>query len=93
MAREWRFTQIKLSKELRGAEVESKTPEIAAKNQSVVISFAKEQIEEMAKKYDKIILLEGRAFTLDFLPSDLRIRLSADPVIRAERRWGQSFNK
>lgn len=76
------------NKQLREKTVENKLPEIAKKYQKEVIEFCAKEIEKISKeKNQNIILIEGRAFTLDFLPSDLRIKLVADAPIRAERRW------
>ena len=74
--------------QLRSKEVETKLPEIAKKFQKEVIEFCAKEIEKISKeKNQNVILIEGRAFTLDFLPSDLRIKLVADAPIRAERKW------
>lgn len=79
--------------DLRAKELEEELPHVAAKTQKNVISFAATEIERLRGNLKKIVLLEGRNFTLDFLPSDLRIRLIADPKIRAHRRMIQEFNK
>ena len=78
-----------LAQKLREPLIESKVPEIAALSQKLVIQFVAEQLEKFKKRSKRKILIEGRAFTIDFLPSDLRIKLAADPLIRAKRRLGQ----
>lgn len=80
-----------VSANLRSSDLESQLPEIASQNQKRVIDFAGSQISHIASESDIKILVEGRAFTLDFLPADLRVKLIADPSIRAERRWNQTF--
>ena len=79
--------------DLREKELEDLLPHIAAKIQKNVISFTASEIERLRANLKKIVLLEGRGYTLDFLPSDLRIKLVADPKIRAERRLAQEFKK
>lgn len=84
---------VKHSADLREKELEDLLPHIAAKIQKNVISFTASEIERLRTNLKKIVLLEGRGYTLDFLPSDLRIKLVADPKIRAERRLAQEFKK
>jgi uracil phosphoribosyltransferase/cytidylate kinase len=79
----------KYSKKMREKKIEKELPNIALKFQKQVIELCQKEITKLSKKTEGIIILEGRAFTLDFLPSDLRIKLIADPSIRAERRWQQ----
>lgn len=79
--------------DLREKELEDLLPHIAAKIQKNVIAFTASEIERLRADLKKIVLLEGRGYTLDFLPSDLRIKLVADPKIRAERRLAQKFKK
>jgi len=79
-----------LADELRSAEVERKLPEIAGRTQALVIGFLQKNLESLRADSDRKILIEGRAFSLDFLPCDLRVKLIADPSIRADRRWAQS---
>lgn len=57
-----------------------------AVQQSQDVALILEKIEKL-RDGGKIIILEGQASILDFLPSDLRVKLAADPSIRAERRW------
>lgn len=72
---------------LRESRVENKIPDIAKKYQKEVIEFSAREISKIRDMSENKIVIEGRAFTLDFLPSDLRIKLVADAPIRAERRW------
>ncbi len=83
----------KLSAQLRDKTIESKLPETAALVQKQVIEFSQQQIANLKDSFSGIILIEGRSFTLDFLPSDLRVKLVAEPSVRAERRWVQEFFK
>ncbi len=80
-----------LSAQLKDKKIESKIPIIARPLQKEVVQFSQKQIANFRKSFEDIILIEGRSFTLDFLPSDLRVRLVADPSMRAERRWAQDF--
>lgn len=79
------------AKILRDKNIEEDLPKIAALLQKDVIEFSQRHISNLKKSMSGIILIEGRSFTLDFLPSDLRVRLVVDPSIRAERRWTQKF--
>ena len=81
----------KLVAQLRNKAIEAKLPEISALVQKNVIEFSQRQIANLKNSFSGIILIEGRSFTLDFLPSDLRVKLVAEPSIRAERRWAQEF--
>ncbi|MEM4641294.1 MAG: uracil phosphoribosyltransferase [Candidatus Pacearchaeota archaeon] len=82
-----------LSKELRTEVIEKAVPEISKFMQEYVIKFVQKQISNLKKKFPGIIIIEGRSFTLDFLPSDLRVKLVADPMIRAERKLAEEFLK
>jgi len=77
--------------ELRDKKTEAKIPEVAAFSQKPVIEFSHSQILKLKNSFDKPIIIEGRGFTIDFLPCDLIIKLSADPLIRARRRLKQTF--
>lgn len=83
----------KLTKELYDPKLETVIPKISALSQKIVIQFLAKQLEKFKKRSKRKILIEGRAFTLDFLPTDFRIRLTADIKIRAKRRQNQIFNK
>lgn len=78
-----------LSDELRSAEVERRLPEIAGQTQALAIGFLQNNLESLRAGPERV-LVEGRAFSLDFLPCDLRVKLVADPSIRADCRWAQS---
>jgi cytidylate kinase len=73
---------------LRSKEIENLVPGIASTSQPEVIQFVSRALAAVRDSHelDRSILLEGRGYTLDFLPSDLRIVLTADAVIRAGRR-------
>lgn len=71
---------------LRKPEVEKGLPNVAKHHQKDVIEFCQKEILKIREAKSNRILLEGRSFTLDFLPADLRIVLYADPLVRAERR-------
>lgn len=81
----------KLYAQLRNKTIEAKFPKISPLAQKSVIKFSQRQIASLKKSFSGIILIEGRSFTLNFLPSDLRIKLSADLLIRAKRRLIQKF--
>lgn len=78
----------KLALELRSAEIERMVPKVASKTQKPALELLSKEISRLAD-FDKKIILEGRAFTLDFLPSDVRIQLRCDVRIRAKRRLKQ----
>ena len=80
---------ISLANELRSSEVERRLPEVAGRTQVSVIGFLQKNLELLRADSDRKILVEGRVFSLDFLPCDLRVKLIADPSIRADRRWAQ----
>ena len=77
---------FRMESELRDKKLESKIPEIAKKSQVEAIQFMSLQIRELSKELKKKIIIEGRAFTLDYLPTDLQISLTAGARVRAERR-------
>jgi len=79
-----------LASELRTPEIERLVPQATAHAQSGVVRFVAESLTKMRGNLKRPVILEGRNYTLDFLPSDLRIILTADPVVRAERRLGSS---
>jgi len=64
-------------------------PDVASETQEMVIQFVADELSNLKEEYQGHILLEGRAFSLDFIPCDLRVKLSADPMIRAKRRLEQ----
>jgi cytidylate kinase len=76
-------------RDLRSSSLEKLVPDVAARYQTEVIRFAAQQLASLNQMKEKIIVIEGRGYTLDYLPADLRVKLSADPSIRAERRWVQ----
>lgn len=80
---------VELQKQLRTYQIDVEVAKTASCSQAEVIHFVSEEISRLVKKSDKKIVLEGRAHTLDFLPSDLRIILFADVDVRAERRLKQ----
>jgi hypothetical protein len=68
--------------------------ETAEKYQKEVIEFCAKEITKIKENSKTKILIEGRSFTLDFLPSDLRIKLFADAPIRDKQRgisWTSLF--
>jgi cytidylate kinase len=81
-----------LGEKLRSPKIDSHIPEIASLCQKDTIQLMQKEIAKLKNtKMRKLILIEGRSFTLDFIPSDMRVKLTADPSIRAERRWAQRF--
>lgn len=78
-----------LRKHLHDPEFSVMIPDVAKETQEMVIKFVAEELAILKNEYQGHILLEGRAFTLDFMPCDLRVKLSADPMIRAKRRLEQ----
>ena len=78
-----------LKKELRLAKIDTGVPETASITQELVLGFMAKEISQLTKQTNKKIIMEGREFTLDFIPSDLRINLVADARTRAKRRTVQ----
>jgi len=78
-----------LHKKLHTYEIDVEVAQVAEISQSEVIEFLNKEIKHLLASGDKKIIIEGRAFTLDFLPADLRIKLFADIVVRVERRLVQ----
>lgn len=78
-----------LAHHLSGPELASLVPSISSICQDIVIRFLQKEIAAIRRQTNSRILLEGRAFTLDFLPCDLRIELYAHPLIRAKRRLSE----
>jgi CMP/dCMP kinase len=77
-----------LARELRSQEIEKIIPLVAEKTQRPSIEFLAKKISALSQSGVKIVL-DGRAFTLDFLPCDLRFKLKCSAVIRAKRRLKQ----
>ncbi len=81
-----------LSRHLTEPSLVSKVPSVAAQTQDIAIQFVKREMERIIAESNCKIIIEGRDYTLDFLPSDLRIELYADPMIRAKRRLNQDID-
>lgn len=80
---------VDMKQELRDKTLEPKIPQVAKNFQVEVIKFIGQQIRELKQKTEDKIVLEGRAFTLDYLPTDLEITLVASVEVRAARRFKQ----
>jgi len=78
--------------ELKSPDLEKHIPKVASKTQKIVIKFVDKEFKKL-RKHDKRVIIEGRCLALDFLPSDIRIKLTAHPKIRAERRCTQEYDK
>jgi len=78
-----------LKSELNSHKIDLEVANTATESQYEVIKFMSGTIPKIARNSGKKIILEGRAFTLDFLPCDLRIILFADCKVRAERRMNE----
>ncbi|RJQ30943.1 hypothetical protein C4572_03220 [Candidatus Parcubacteria bacterium] len=78
-----------LVEELRNANVEKNLPAISKISQTEAIKMMGREIGRLKKESDRKIIIEGRSFTIDFLPSDLRVELFADEKIKAQRRKKQ----
>lgn len=78
-----------LRKHLHDPEFSVLIPDVAKETQDMVIKFVAEELQALKNQYNGHILLEGRAFSLDFIPCDMRVKLTADPMIRAKRRLEQ----
>lgn len=83
---------IILLKELRSEKIEQLVPMVASLCQKEVVEFMTHQISKLAQEGERRIVIEGRKFTLDFLPCDLEVELTADTEIRAIRRSKQEHN-
>lgn len=81
----------KLKIHLQDPELSAKVPSVSSKTQYEVINFFRAELERLKKVHDHKIILEGRDYTLDFLPCDLRVELTAHPLIRAQRRLNQQL--
>ncbi len=82
----------KLVKDLTEPNLVSLVPNVSAVTQDIAINFVSKEISRLKAVYDRRIIIEGRDFTLDFLPCDIRIELYADPMIRAKRRFHQDID-
>ncbi len=78
--------------ELKSPKIEPHIPKVGEKTQKIVIQFVDKELKKL-KDSQKKIILEGRSIALDFLPQDVRVKLSAHPEIRAERRLNQKYSK
>jgi CMP/dCMP kinase len=77
-----------LDQELRDPKIEALVPKVAEVTQKQSMELFAKEITLLADTGHKIII-EGRAFTLDFLPSDVRIKLQCAASVRAKRRLKQ----
>lgn len=78
-----------LKNELNSHKIDLEVANTAKESQHEVIEFMSKTIPKIARDSGKKIVLEGRAFTLDFLPCDLRVILFANIEVRAVRRMGE----
>lgn len=78
-----------LHSELHTHQIDINVAEMASISQAEVINFLNKKLMVLTESVENKIIMEGRAFTLDFLPCDLRIILYANIKIRAERRIKQ----
>jgi len=78
-----------LHSQLHTHEIDLNVAHVASRSQAQVIGFLSGEILRLSGHVDKKIIFEGRAFTLDFLPCDLRVVLFADVDVRAKRRMEQ----
>ncbi|MBU6389132.1 (d)CMP kinase [Patescibacteria group bacterium] len=85
----------RLKSDLRAPEVDKLVPQVASQTQPLVIRIMARALAELRQstEFTGAVVVEGRSFTLDFLPSDMRVKLIADPGIRAERRWNDLFRE
>ncbi len=76
------------ARELRTEAVNKEVPNVAKTSQGIVLRFIKNEIERLKRNElgSRAVVVEGRAFFLDFLFSDLRVRIVADIETRAKRR-------
>ena len=74
---------------LKGREVGSNIPTVAEQTQGEVIAFVSGALKQLADA-GKIVLLEGRAQTVDFVRTPYRYTLTlSDPVLVGKRRVAQ----
>jgi hypothetical protein len=62
----------------------------AALMQREVIELARSGLE-MLKSSGQSVIIEGRAFTMGYLPVDLGVELVTDPAVRADRKWNGMY--
>lgn len=75
---------------LHSPVVEKVLASLSSELQSPIFTFIQEQVPLLNQQQpDRPIVLEGRAYNLRFLRADLRIFLSANPRVRAVRRFLQ----
>lgn len=79
-----------LKSKLNSHRIDLEVAKTAKESQREVIEFMSKSIPIIAKDSGKTVVLEGRSFTLDFLPCDLRVILYTDIKVRAERRMNQT---
>ena len=80
----------KLKDCLHTHNIDIKVADIARLCQAEVIKFMSREIKSLTGNSEYKIVLDGRAHSLDFMPSDLRVILYADDKVRAERRLKQN---
>jgi|GEM_PF-625275 len=62
----------------------------AALMQREVIELARFGLEKL-KSSGKSVVIEGRAFTMGYLPVDLGVELVTGPAVRADRKWNGMY--
>lgn len=78
-----------LRSELRSPKVEKIVPAVARNTHGIVLDLISREIEKMKVKSGQCLIVEGRSFFVDFIQSDLRVKLVADIKVRARRRAKQ----
>lgn len=81
---------VKFKNSLHTHNIDIKVADVAKIYQAEVLKFMSKEIERLVNNSQHKIIIDGRAYSLDFLPSDLRIILYADEKVRAERRLKQN---
>jgi cytidylate kinase len=81
---------VKLKNSLHAHNIDLLVADVARICQAEVIKLMSREIKRLAKNPQQKIVLDGRAQSLDFLPSDLRVILYADACVRAKRRLEQN---
>lgn len=79
----------KIGDDLHIHNIDLLVADVARICQAEVIKFMLRETKHLAENSQYNIIIDGRAHSLDFLPSDLRVILYADAGVRAERRLKQ----
>lgn len=79
----------KYAKEFRRPDVEKMSSILGGTCQLPVINFLRREVQRLRETSGMVLIMEGRSYNLTYFPADLRVKLKADLLIRAQKRLNQ----